>query len=107
MPFFRPTVKKTILMNALNLYSCSDDRIKTGKKAIAHPLWEFDVVQPRFDMSLERVIRILQQTNQPYSRIHSNFCRESIHAVIRRKYDPSEEESPHAYQGDLGRWHIL
>ncbi|MCW7555617.1 hypothetical protein NX722_23925 [Endozoicomonas gorgoniicola] len=85
----------------------SDDRINTGKKAIAHPLWEFDIVQPRFEMYLNRVIRILQQTNQPYTRIHSNFCRESVHALIRRKYDPSVEESPHTYQGDLGRWHIL
>ena len=83
------------------------DRLMPNKKASKNPLREFDVVQPRWDMRLKKLIDTLQWTNNLYPRIHCLFCRESAYRKGRQWYNPADEEHPNIHQSGVGRWHIL
>ncbi|MET4696546.1 putative adhesin [Endozoicomonas lisbonensis] len=83
------------------------DRLGSGKKAKKHPLRECDVVQPKWDIRLGKLIDMLQWTDNLYPRVHCLFCRESVYRRGRQWYDPAIEESPHVHQSDVGRWQII
>ena len=83
------------------------DRLRPSKKAKRNPLREFDVVQPKWEMRLGKLIDMLQCTDNLYPRIHCLFCRESAYRRGREWYDPAIQEHPHVHQSKLGRWQIL